>query len=248
MKLTDRTILITGGGSGIGGGLAEAFHQLGNKVIITGRRPKVLKEMTQKHKGMEAFAMDVSSESDVNRLFKAVTKKYPTLDVVVNNAGLMLWPDFAKGERLGDTLFQEIDVNLKGLIRMTTVFLPLLKKQKAATLVNVSSGLAFVPLSGTPIYCATKAAVHSFSDSLRYQLRQTAVEVIELAPPAVKTELGETPGNPDSSYPRMPLDLFIKETMKALGSNKKEILIGGAKFLKTGSRFFPGRVFKMLNP
>jgi uncharacterized oxidoreductase len=248
MKLTNRTILITGGGSGIGGGLAEAFFQLGNKVIITGRRPKVLKEMTQKHKGMEAFAMDVSSESDVHRLFKAVSKKYPTLDVVINNAGLMLWPDFGGGERLGDTLYQEIDVNLKGLIRMTSVFLPLLKKQKESTLVNVSSGLAFVPLAPTPIYCATKAAVHSFSDSLRYQLRKTSVQVIELAPPAVKTELGEAPGQPGRDYPRMPLDQFIKETMKGLGSGKKELLIGGAKFLKTGSRFFPGRAFKMLNP
>ncbi len=248
MKLTGRTILITGGGSGIGGGLAEAFHEKGNKVIITGRRPKVLKEMTQKHKGMEAFAMDVSSETDVQRLFKVVSKKFPTLDVVVNNAGLMLWPDFALHQRLGPTLYDEIDINLKGLIRVTAAFLPLLTKQKEATLVNVSSGLAFVPLAGTPIYCATKAAVHSFSDSLRHQLRKTSVEVIELAPPAVKTELGEAPGQPSRDYPRMPLDPFITETMKALGSGKKELLIGAAKFLKTGSRFFPGRVFKMLNP
>ncbi len=189
MRLTGRTILITGGGSGIGGGLAEAFHQRGNKVIITGRRPKVLKEMTQKHKGMEAFAMDVSSESDVQRLYKAVSKKYPTLDALINNAGLMLWPDFATGERLDDNLYQEIDVNLKGLIRMTAVFLPLLKKQKESTLVNVSSGLAFVPLASTPIYCATKAAVHSFTDSLRYQLRNTLVEVIEIAPPAMSSRL-----------------------------------------------------------
>ncbi len=248
MKLTGRTVLITGGGSGIGGGLAEAFHKLGNKVIITGRRPKVLKEMTQKHKGMEAFAMDVSSESDVQRLFKAVSKKYPALDAVINNAGLMLWPDFASGERLGDHLYQEIDVNLKGLIRMTAAFLPLLKKQKESTLVNVSSGLAFVPLAPTPIYCATKAAVHSFTDSLRYQLRKTTVEVLELVPPAVKTELGEAPGQPDGKYPRMPLNLFIQETMKALESGKKELVIEKSKFLKMGSRFFPGKVFKMLNP
>jgi short-subunit dehydrogenase involved in D-alanine esterification of teichoic acids len=248
MKLTGRTVLITGGGSGIGGGLAAAFHEKGNKVIITGRRAKVLKEMTLRYKGMEAFAMDVSVESDVQRLYKALSKKYPALDVVINNAGLMLWPDFGSGDRLNDHLFQEIDVNLKGLIRMTATFLPLLKQQKEATLINVSSGLAYVPLAPTPIYCATKAAVHSFTDSLRYQLRKTSVEVLELAPPAVKTDLGEAPGQPNRDYPRMPLDRFIKETMAALGSGKKELLIGGAKFLKTGSRFFPGRAFKMLNP
>ncbi len=248
MRLTGRTVLITGGGSGIGGGLAEAFHELGNKVIITGRRPNVLKEMTHKHKGMEAYAMDVSDAGDVQKMFKAVSKKFPSLDVVINNAGLMLWPDFAGGKNLGNDLFLEIDVNLKGLIQMTTVFLPLLKKQKEASLINVSSGLAFVPLAPTPIYCATKAAVHSFSDSLRYQLKGTSVEVIEIAPPAVETGLGQAPGKPEGNYPRMPLDQFTKETMKALGGKKKEILIGGAKFLKFGSRFFPGKVFKILNP
>lgn len=131
---------------------------------------------------------------------------------------------------------------------MTATFLPLLKQQKEATLINVSSGLAFVPLAPTPIYCATKAAVHSFSDSLRYQLRKTSVEVLEIAPPAVKTELGQSPGEPGRDYPRMPLDAFIKETMAALESGKKEMEIQRAKFLKFGSRFFPNKVFKMLNP
>lgn len=107
MKLTGRTVLITGGGSGIGGGLAAAFHEKGNKVIITGRRAKVLKEMTQKYKGMEAFAMDVSVDSDVQRLFKALSKKFPALDVVINNAGLMLWPDFALGEGLTTISFKK---------------------------------------------------------------------------------------------------------------------------------------------
>src|SRR5580658_5173243 len=162
MKLTGHTVLITGGGSGIGGGLAKAFHERGNKVIITGRREQVLKDFAAQYPGMEAFTMDVSKEADIQRLFKVVSEKFPTLDVLVNNAGIMKWWDFTKPENLGGDLFDEIDINVKGLIRMTAAFLPLLSRQKAAYLINISSGLAYMPLSRSPIYCATKAAIHSF--------------------------------------------------------------------------------------
>ena len=249
MKLTNHTILITGGAlPGLGGGLAEAFHKRGNKVIITGRKEQPLKEMAAKFPGMETFAMDVAKEADAKRLFDFISQKYPNLDVLVNNAGVMQWPDFAKLERLDEHLFDEIDINLKGLIRMTAVFLPLLNKQKEAFLINVSSGLAYMPLASAPIYCATKTAVHFFSMSLRHQLRHGPVRVIELAPPAVESNLGQTPGMPKNKYPRINLETFISLTMKALESGKEELPIGQSKFLRLGSRFAPSAFFKMLNP
>ncbi len=248
MRLTNRTILITGGSGGIGKGLAQAFHELGNQVIITGRHEKTLAETAKQFKGMEAFSMDVGKEADVRRLFASVSKKFLNLDVLINNAGIMRYPDFSKPETLGAGLFDEVETNFKGLIRMTSAFLPLLLKQKEATLINVSSGLAYVPLAFTPIYCGTKAAVHSFSDSLRHQLRKTPVRVIEIAPPGVETDLGKAPGRPESDYKGMALDAFITKTIKALGTNKAELPIAQAKFLKLGSRLAPSRFFKMLNP
>jgi uncharacterized oxidoreductase len=248
MKLTGHKVVITGGGSGIGAGLAKAFIERGNKVVITGRREQVLREMVGRLPGLETFVMDVAKETDIQKLFALVAKEHPTTDVIINNAGIMLWPDFSRPETLGENLFDEIEINLKGLIRMTAVFLPLLLKQPEATLINVSSGLAYVPLASTPIYCATKAAVHSFSDSLRHQLRKTHVQVLELAPPRVETNLGETAGRPEGKYPGMGLEAFIALTMKALESGKSELPIGQAKFLRFGSRLMPSFLFKKLNP
>ncbi len=248
MKLTGHTVLITGGGSGIGGGLAKAFHGLGNKVIITGRREQTLKDFSAQFPGMEAFAMDVSKDGDIQRLFQVVSEKFPTLDVLVNNAGLMKWWDFTRPETLGGDLFEEIDINLKGLIRMTAVFLPLLSKQKESALINISSGLAYMPLSRSPIYCATKAAIHSFSMSLRHQLRGTPVKVIEVAPPGVETDLGKAPGVAEVKYPKLGLEPFIAQTMAALESDGVELPIGQSKMLRFGSRFLPSVFFKMLNP
>jgi uncharacterized oxidoreductase len=249
MKLTGRTVLITGGGSGIGGGLAKAFHEKGNKVIITGRREQTLKDFAAQFPGMEIFTMDVAKQDDIKKLYHHVSEKYPTLDVLINNAGIWQNKDFTKPETLDEHLFDELDINLKGLIRMTQTFLPLLSKQSASTLINVSSGLAYMPLSMAPVYCATKAAVHSFSMSLRHQLRKTSVQVIELAPPAVETDLGKVPGKEDEfKYPKLGLEPFIVQTMKALESNQTELPIGQSKMLRLGSRFLPSVFFNMLNP
>jgi len=249
MKLTGHTILITGGGSGIGGGLAKAFHKEGNKVIITGRRKPTLKAFADKHKGMDFFPMDVSKDADIQKLYKFISKKYPKLDVLINNAGIWQNQDFTKAATLGKHLFDEIDINLKGLIRMTQVFLPLLSKQSESVLMNVSSGLAYMPLSMAPVYCATKAAVHSFSMSLRHQLRKTSVTVIELAPPAVETDLGKVLGKKDEfEYPKLGLEPFIAQTMKALESNQTELPIGQSKMLRLGGRLLPSVFFNMLNP
>jgi uncharacterized oxidoreductase len=248
MKLTNHTVLITGGGSGIGGGLAKAFHEQGNKVIITGRREQTLKDFCAHYPGMEAFTMDVAKEADVKRLFTVMSEKFPNLDVLVNNAGVMRWRDFTKPESLGEDLFEEIEINLKGLIHMTAVFLPLLLKQKESTLINVSSGLAYMPLARSPIYCATKAAIHSYSMSLRHQLRDTPVRVIELAPPAVETDLGKMPGVPELKFPKLGLEPFMAQTMRALESDVMELPIGQSKMLRFGSRFLPSVFFNMLNP
>jgi uncharacterized oxidoreductase len=248
MKLTGHTVLITGGGTGIGGGLAKAFHERGNKVIITGRREKVLKEFSKQFPGMEAFTMDVSKDDNIQRLFAVISERFPGMDVLVNNAGLGKRIDFTRTESLSGNLFEEIDINLKGLIRMTATFLPLLSKQKNSTLINISSGLAYMPLGLLPVYCATKAAVHSFSMSLRYQLRNTQVKVIEIAPPGVETDFGKTPGEAEMKYPKLGLEPFIAQTMKALESNCTELPIGQSKALRLMGRFFPKMMFNLLNP
>lgn len=248
MKLTGRTVLITGGGTGLGSGLAGAFHRKGNKVIITGRREKVIQDFAAKYPGMETMVADVAQEGDVQKLLKQVSERHPQLDVLVNNAGIMQWPDFSKPETLNGNLFDEIEINLKGLIRMTAAFLPLLSRQSGATLVNISSGLAYMPLAVSPIYCSTKAAIHSFSMALRYQLRHSKVEVLEIAPPAVESELGQTAGAPDRAYPKISLEAFTMETMKALESGKTELPIGQSKMLRLMSRISPSFAFGILNP
>jgi uncharacterized oxidoreductase len=220
----NNTILITGGGSGIGRGLAEAFHKLGNKVIIAGRRKEVLETVTAVNPGMEFAVLDVQDFGKLSSFVGDVTAKYPALNVLINMAGIM------KAENLADStevsVAQEmITTNLIAPIHLTAALLPLLKQQPKSTIMTVSSGLAFLPLAQTPTYCATKAAIHSWSISLRYQLRDTSVEVLELIPPYVQTELM---GEQQSHDPRaMPLADFIAEVMDILSTqpNAIEILV-----------------------
>jgi uncharacterized oxidoreductase len=211
MKLTGNTILITGGGSGIGRGLAEAFHALGNQVIISGRRKQALDETTQANPGMVSVALDIENPDSIRTLAVQVAGDYPALNILVNNAGIM------KVEKIGgqqDPAVAEsiVTTNLLGPIRLTAALLPLLQKQPYSVVVNVSSGLAFVPLSPTPTYCATKAAIHSYTQSLRYQLRGTTTEVLELIPPYVATNLMSGASDPRA----MPLGEFIAEVMEIL--------------------------------
>ena len=220
----NNTILITGGGSGIGRGLAEAFHKLGNKVIIAGRRKEVLETVTAANPGMESAVLNVQDSAKLSAFVADVTAKYPTLNVLINMAGVMKPENFADST---DTSAADdiIATNLTAPIHLTAALLPLLKKQPKATVMTVTSGLAFVPLAMTPTYCATKAAMHSWSDSLRYQLRETSVEVLELAPPYVQTELM---GEHQASDPRaMPLADYIAEVMDILTHqpDAKEILV-----------------------
>ncbi|MFZ1086453.1 MAG: SDR family oxidoreductase [Terracidiphilus sp.] len=209
MKLTGNTILITGGGSGIGRGLAEEFHKLGNQVIIAGRRKQALDETTAAHPGIQSLILNVEDPAAVRAFAARAVAEFPALNVLINNAGIM------RGENL---LAQQADLadaeaivstNLLGPIRLTAALLPHLQKQGRAVVINVSSGLAFVPLALTPTYCATKAAIHSYTQSLRHQLRGRAVEVIELIPPYVATHLMNGADDPNA----MPLAAFIAEVM-----------------------------------
>ena len=229
MKLTNNTILITGGGTGIGRGLAEAFHALGNKVIITGRREKLLHQVADANPGMAVAALDMDDAKALRDFAAEVTSLHPNLNVLINNAGITRIEDL-KAPPVADSE-AVITTNLLGPIRLTAALMPHLLKQSAAAVINVTSGLGFVPLPLGPTYSATKAALHSYTESMRVQLRGTPVEVIEIIPPAVATDL--TPnryGNP--RY--MPLDEYIAEVMQnfKIEPTPPEILVERVKFLR----------------
>jgi len=230
MQMSGNTILITGGGSGIGRGLAEAFHAEGNQVVIAGRRKELLEQVVAANPGMKAAILDIGDADSIRSFAEQMKKDYPALNVVIQNAGIM------KSESLknGGVADAEatIATNLLGPIRLTAALLPLLLKQPRAAIMTVTSGLAFVPLAMTPTYCATKAAIHSYTQSLRYQLRDTSVQVLELIPPYVQTELT---GPRQASDPNaMPLKDYIAESMKILKSSPEatEICVERVKPLR----------------
>jgi uncharacterized oxidoreductase len=246
MQTTGNTILITGGGSGIGRGLAEAFHALGNQVIIAGRRQQALDATTAANPGMSSLTLDIEDPGKIRAFAAEVATRYPALNVLINNAGIM------RAERLKaqqvdlGTAEATIATNLLGPIRLTGALLPLLQKQPHSAIMNVSSGLAFVPLAATPTYCATKAAIHSYTQSLRWQFRGSSTEVLELIPPYVATDLMNGASDPRA----MPLDRFIAEVMEILKAQPTvtEICVEGVKPLRFAAE--SGRydaVFQRLN-
>ena len=212
MNLSGNTILVTGGGSGIGRGLAEALHAMGNQVIIAGRRKAMLDETTAANQGMRSLELDIESRDGIRSFGERVAGEYPSLNVLINNAGIMRAEKLLEQQDYLEDAEAIVATNLLGPIRLTAALLPLLKKQAGATIMNVSSGLAFVPLVYTPTYCATKAAIHSYTQSLRYQLKGTKIEVLELVPPYVATDLMSGRDDPRA----MPLERFIVEVMSIL--------------------------------
>jgi uncharacterized oxidoreductase len=225
MKTNGNTILITGGGSGIGRGLAEAFHQRGNQVIIAGRRQEMLDEVANANPGIATALLDVTDTADIDRFSRQMKSEYPSLNVVIHNAGIMRAEDWTAATVDTATAHATIMTNLVAPIMLTAALLPLLRKQAQSTVVTVSSGLAFVPLALAPTYCATKAAIHSFSESLRHQLKDTSVDVIEIAPPYVQTELMSAQQATDPNA--MPLQAFIDEVVGLLETQPhiEEVLV-----------------------
>lgn len=221
MQQTGNTILITGGSAGIGRALAERCHAAGNRVIITGRRRAALDAVAAAHPGMIAHVLDMTDADAIRAFATRITADHPDLNVVLLNAGIMQAEDVAAGSL--DIAEATVVTNLLGPMRLTAALLPHLLAQPQASLITVSSGLAFVPLVATPAYSATKAAIHSWSQSLRAQLRGTPVEVLEIAPPAVQTDL--MPGHATDPN-AMPLADFIDETMAILGQVPTPPFIG----------------------
>jgi len=227
MKIQGNTILITGGNSGIGKSLALKLHEAGNKVIVTGRRTAPLDELATTAPGIAAYVLDVRDAAQIQDFARRVVTDHPGLNVLVNNAGIMRTEDAAAERDLGDAE-ETVITNLLGPIRLTNALIGHLLGKANAAIVNVSSGLAFVPLAAAPTYSATKAAIHSYSVALRVKLRGK-VEVIEVVPPGIRTEL--TPGQSQREH-FMPLDQYIEETMALLQGHPTpgEILVDRVKF------------------
>ena len=244
MNITGNTILITGGGSGIGRGLAEELHKLGNQIIIAGRRKNALDETTVAHLGMKSLTLDIEDPVDIRAFAAQAAAEFPTLNVLINNAGIMRPENLlAQQSDLADSE-ATITTNLLGPIRLTAALLPHLQRQPHAAIVNVSSGLAFLPLALTPTYCATKAAIHSYTQSLRFQLEETGVEVIELMPPAVKTDM--TAELVEGGGSVITTDELIKKSFAALKAGKLEIRPGQSNQLALLRRLAPDFINKQL--
>lgn len=226
MNINGNTIFITGGGSGIGRGLAEALHQRGNKVIIAGRRRSHLDEVVA-NPGMAAIELDITDPASIERVAAQLIEDYPDLNVLVNNAGVMQ-PDTAAGRIDDELMVSTIATNLVGPIRMASALIEHLKTKNDAVVAYTSSVLAFVPLAVTAVYSSTKAALHSYILSQRFMLRDTGVRVLEIAPPWVRTDLM----NSREAEQAMPLDAFIDETIAILGTDSNEVLVEGAKLFR----------------
>ena len=221
MKLVNNTILITGGATGIGRALAEALQAAGNEVIIAGRRLGLLEAVRAANPGMKSATLDITNPESIQRLAEKMGREFPRLNVVIQNAGIMRTEVLPSGS-VADAEAM-VATNLLGPIRLTAALLPALKEQPEAAIMTVSSGMAFLPWAMTPTYSATKAAIHSYTQSLRYQLRDTSVQVLEIIPPYVQTELM---GSNQASDPRaMPLKDYIAETMNILQTSPDAVEI-----------------------
>jgi uncharacterized oxidoreductase len=248
MNLNDNTILITGGSSGIGFEMAKEFLAANNKVIITGRNMDKLESAKQKLGDVKIIQSDVSNPNSIKELYEQVSKDFPDLNILINNAGVMFTINLQDHNLSANELTKEIDINVKGTIWMNDAFLPLLKKNKNAATVTVSSGLAFVPLPISPVYCATKAALHSYTLSLRAQLNNTDVKVFELAPPATETELLADFNEEDmKGISSMTVQAMVADFLKGFAKDKYEICPGQASQLKFMSRFFPSFILKQMS-
>ena len=248
MNLTGNTILITGGTSGIGLELARQFLVLQNTVIVTGRDQAKLDDARRKFPELHAIKSDVSSPKSIALLFDRVTKEFPQLNFLINNAGIMRRINLHLGEGALEELTHEIEINLMGPIQMVKQFLPFLKTRENAAIMNVTSGLAFVPLPLSPVYSATKAGLHSYTQSLRVQLKNTSVKVFELAPPGTETPLfhGDFTDKELKGMKPMPVGALVKSALAGIKNDTLEIRPGLSNVLKIMSRVAPQFIVNQL--
>lgn len=248
MKMTGNTILITGGATGIGLAMAEVFLREGNQVIICGRRKENLLLARNKLPKIQYQVCDLASADDRQRMYEWAVLNYPELNILVNNAGIQRQIDFTKGVldlMNGD---DEIQINFCAPVQLTALFIPHLIKLKEAAIVNISSALGFVPLTIVPVYCATKAAIHSFSWSLRHQLRKTGVKVFEVIPPTVDTDLDRgARERRKQEYRGIPATEVAEATLAGLANDELEIAIGQAQGLRGGTRAESEQMFQRMN-
>src|SRR5436190_2601771 len=244
MKLTGRTILITGGSAGIGLAFARKFLELGNEVIVTGRRGAALDQVKSKYPKLHTIQSDVADPAQIAALAARVKSDFPRLDVLMNNAGIMLYKNLKSRAADLTGLMTEMNINVGGVIGTTSALIDVLTSNKG-TVINVSSGLAFVPLPAAPIYSATKAAIHSYTQSLRFQLEETGVEVIELMPPVVKTDMTSELAEGDG-FAVITTDELMKQSFAALQAGALEIRPGQSKTLAFMRRLAPNFINKQL--
>jgi uncharacterized oxidoreductase len=244
MELKGNTILITGGGSGIGFALASRLAKSGNKVIVCGRRAEQLEEAKKQCPDLITLRADISSANGRKELFAEVTKKFPELNVLMNNAGVQnRLPPLTEPQEWS-THELEIATNLEAPIHLAMLFIPHLQKQKNPYIINVTSGLAFVPIHFLPTYCATKAALHSFTTTLRYQLKATPIRVVEIAPPAVNTDLGGKNLHTHGAD----LNLFADHCMKHLAAGDDEFGYETSETRRLAVKNATDSIFKQMNP
>jgi uncharacterized oxidoreductase len=250
LKIGDDTVLITGGATGIGFALAEAFAQEGSEVILCGRRRSKLQQAKTKIPRAHIRKCDVSVESERKELLHWTTTNFPRLNMLVNNAGIQRQVDFTSPLIAKRTLpaDDELAINLEAVIRLCALFVRKFIVKKGATIVNVSSGLAFVPIAEMPIYCATKAAIHSFTTSLRHQLRETSIRVIEAIPPTTDTELDASfAGSKEEAYRGVSPQEVAAAIIDGLKGDIQEIVIGQAQRLQKAAMKDPQFIFNQLN-
>lgn len=249
MTLQNSTVLITGGTSGIG---LEFLKQLNQqnvaRIIITGRDNSKLEDVKRRFPNVHAVRSDVSNPNDIEQLYNEVIKQFPKLNILINNAGIMRNLDLLDATMSLENITREIDINLSGTIRMSHQFLPHLQKQASAAIINISSGLAFVPFPLSPVYSASKAGVHAYTQVLRLQLKNTNVKVIEVAPPSTKTPLQDAFSdlNLEKSGPIMEVEKLVASAIRGILSGKPEVLPGAAKVIKLMSRVAPTFFFNFM--
>jgi|SRR5579863_1500739 len=247
MELKNNTILITGGSSGLGLEFARQLLELNNTVIVTGRDAKKLDQVKSKYPEINVFQSDVSDPRAIETLYYTVINQFPSLNILVNNAGEMRRVNLQDSGTTLHNIADEIEINLSGPIRMVQQFLPHLKRQRTAAIVNVTSGLSLIPFPISPVYGATKSGLRSYTKSLRVQLKNTNIKVFELVAPGAKTPLNDKFSGDIDYKSLMDVDRLIAVAIKGLQKEQYEIYPGVAAVIKILSRLAPGFLFKQLS-